>query len=58
MDLLIDRALEIASTLLAGLVGFYWRAQEKRNDEVEQRLRVVEMRVERLDERTAQKNAL
>ena len=58
MDLLIDRALEIASTLLAGLVGFYWRAQEKRNDEVEQRVRVVEMRVERLDERTAPKNAL
>tara|TARA_Y100001973_G_C5148556_1_gene306785 strand:- start:836 stop:1012 length:177 start_codon:yes stop_codon:yes gene_type:complete len=58
MDLLIDRALEIASTLLAGLVGFYWRAQEKRNDEVEQRLRTVEMKIERLDERTAPKNAI
>ena len=56
MDLIIDRALEIASTLLAGLVGFYWNAQQKRNEEIEQRLRTIELQVARLDERNP-KNA-
>ncbi len=51
MDVLIDRALEISSTLLTTLVGFYWKAQTKRNEEVEQRLRTIELQCARLDER-------
>ena len=57
MEILIDRALEISSTLLAGLVGFYWKSQQAQTDEIEQRLREIELQVARLDERTP-KNAL
>jgi hypothetical protein len=52
MEMMLDRALEIASTLLAGLVGFYWKAQQKQNEEIEQRLRTMELLVTRLDERS------
>jgi hypothetical protein len=55
MDL-TARALEISTTLLGALVLFFWKAQAKRNERSEERLREIEIQVAKLEEKTNHAN--